>query len=42
MKRDWSGEHVKVQNRLKKLSLHAGHEPISVLGVPSSDLSDLT
>lgn len=25
-KSDWSGEHVKVQNRLKKFSLQAGHE----------------
>ncbi len=25
-KSDWSGEHVNVQNRLKKLSLQAGHE----------------
>lgn len=25
-KSDWSGEHVKVQNRLKKFVLHAGHD----------------
>ena len=25
-KSDWSGEQVKVQKRLKKFSLHAGHE----------------
>lgn len=25
-KRDWSEEQVKVQNRLKKFSLQAGHE----------------
>jgi hypothetical protein len=28
MNRDWSGEQVKVQKMLKKLSLHAGHDAI--------------
>ena len=27
-KSDWSGEQVKVQKRLKKFSLHAGHDEI--------------
>ena len=27
-KRDWSGEQVKVQKRLKKFSLHAGQDDI--------------
>jgi hypothetical protein len=33
---------VNVQNILKKLYLQAGQDPMSVLGVPSSCLSDLT
>lgn len=42
IKRLWSGEHVKVQKRLKKLSLQAGHEAMMVFAVESSDFRDLT
>jgi hypothetical protein len=42
MKSDWSGEHVKVQKVLKKLSLQAGHDEMIWLAVDREDLSALT